>query len=256
VGAFDAELDDVASDFFGRPYDASNPCLYRNNRDGTFTDVATTMGLHHAWMPMGANYGDLDNDGWLDVCLATGNPGFQTLVPNVMLRNDGGKRFQDVTVAGGFGNLQKGHGVSFADFDNDGDQDIYQQLGGMLLAGKFYSALFKNPGHGNHFLHVKLVGTKSNRLAYGARIRVVVETPRGKRELHRAVGAVSSFGGSPARQEIGLGDARKIASVDVVWPRSGIHTSLEHVPIDAFIEITEGEDSLKVLPFSAFQLPA
>jgi hypothetical protein len=255
VGAFDAELEDVAADYFGRPYDASHPCLYRNNRDGTFTNVAGEMGLGHAWMPMGANYGDLDNDGWLDICLATGNPNFQTLVPNVMLRNDAAKRFQDVTTSGGFGNLQKGHGVSFGDVDNDGDQDIYQQLGGMLMADKFYSALFKNPGHGNHHLFVKCIGTKSNRIAYGARLTVVVQTPRGKREIHRAVGAVSSFGGSPARQEIGLGDATSIVRVDVWWPRSNIRSSYENVSLDTQIEITEGEAEPKVVPLTAFLLP-
>ena len=72
---------------------------------------------------MGANFGDIDNDGYLDVYLTTGRPDFAALMPNVMLRNDQASRFVDVTFSAGLGHLQKGHGVGFADIDNDGDQD-------------------------------------------------------------------------------------------------------------------------------------
>ena len=85
-------------------------------------------------------------------------------MPNVMLRNDGGRRFQNVTTSGGFGHLQKGHGVAFADFDHDGDQDIYHQLGGFYAGDKFHNALFLNPGHGNRFLVVNLEGTATNQI--------------------------------------------------------------------------------------------
>ena len=81
---------------------------------------------------MGSNFGDLDNDGWLDFYLGTGDPDLLTIMPNRMFRNAGGKFFQDVTTSGGFGNLQKGHGVSFADFDNDGDQDVHEDMGGAV----------------------------------------------------------------------------------------------------------------------------
>ena len=73
---------------------------------------------------MGANFGDLDNDGWLDAYFGTGMPDMRTLLPNRMMRNDGGTRFVDVTSSGGFGTVQKGHGISFGDIDHDGDQDI------------------------------------------------------------------------------------------------------------------------------------
>ncbi len=94
--------------------------------------MTADVGLDHPWLPMGANFGDIDNDGWLDVYLATGDPDFETLMPNVMLRNDGGRRFRDVTTSAGVGHLQKGHGVAFADLDHDGDQDLYHQLGGFF----------------------------------------------------------------------------------------------------------------------------
>ena len=255
VSAYDARVEDVAADFIGAPQQATDPCLYRNNGDGTFTNVAEAVGLDHPYLPMGANFGDLDNDGFLDIYLATGDPEYQTLMPNIMLRNDGGRRFQDVSTSGGFGHLQKGHGVAFADIDNDGDQDLYHQLGGFYPGDRFANALFANPGHGHRFLYVKLAGTRSNRTALGARIKVVVETPAGLREIHRAVGSVSSFGGSPLRQEIGLGNATGIDHVEVWWPRTGLRQRFEDIPLDATIRITEGHAAFERLELRAMKLP-
>ena len=245
VSAYDADIDDIAADALGMKNDASFPRLYRNNPDGTFTDVAVAMGLGHPYLPMGANFGDLDNDGWLDIYLGTGEPGFESLMPNVMLRNDAGNAFQDCTVAGGFGHLQKGHGIAFADIDDDGDQDIFHQLGGFFPGDKFKNALFENPGHDNHALYVKLVGTTSNRQAVGARIAVEIDTPEGPRTIHRAVGSVSSFGGSPLRQEIGLADATAIRSLTVTWPTSDTTQTFTDVPLDALVLVTEGRDTLE-----------
>jgi hypothetical protein len=198
-------------------------------------------------MPMGCNFGDLDNDGWLDCYLGTGDPDFASLMPNLMLRNVDGRRLEDVTMSGGFGHLQKGHGVAFGDLDEDGDQDVYNQLGGFYPGDRFHNALFENPGHGNRFLHVKLTGTRSNRAAYGARLRVTVEEAGRARTLHRAVGSVSSFGGSPARQEVGLGRAERVVSVEVTWPRTGEVQRFTDVPLDARIEIVEGADAWRRL---------
>ena len=189
---------------------------------------------------MGANFGDLDNDGYLDFYLATGDPGYESLMPNVMLRNDRGRRFQDVTTSGGFGHLQKGHGVAFADIDNDGDQDIYHQLGGFYPGDAFQNVLFLNPGHGNHYLAIQLEGTTTNRPGVGARLKVVVQTPQGPAAFHRAAGSVSSFGGSPRRQEIGLGNATSIERVEIQWPTSKTTQVLTEVPMDTMIKITEG----------------
>ena len=115
----------------------------------------------------GAALVDLDNDGWLDFYVGTGNPDFATLIPNRMFRNDGGKRFQDVTTSGGFGNLQKGHAIAFADFNNDGAQDIFSVVGGAAESDTAFSQLFANPGHGNHWLKLKLEGVKTNRAEIG-----------------------------------------------------------------------------------------
>ncbi len=247
VGAFDASLNDVAADALNQPFNAQPPRLYRND-EGRFTDIAPASGLNHAWLPMGAGFGDLDSDGFLDIYLATGDPGYQTLVPNVMLRNDGGEGFKNITTVGGFGHLQKGHGVAFADLDNDGDQDLYNQLGGFYPGDAYANALFRNPGHENHFLYVSLVGTQSNRSGIGARLKLIVEDDAGQREIHRAVGSVSSFGGTPIRQEIGLGAASRIVSLEITWPSSGIHQLHEHVGRDRWIQVVEGDSAITSLP--------
>jgi len=254
VSAYDTLLDDAAAWQLGLPFKTAPPRLYRNRGDGSFEDVTRAAGLWRPMQTMGANFGDLDNDGWLDLYLTTGNPEYEALVPNVMLRNAGGGRFEDVTVAGGFGNLQKGHGVAFADLDDDGDQDVFNELGGFFRGDAYYNSLYENPGSANRFLSLKLVGTRTNKLGYGARIRVVVRTPLGERTLHRAVGSVSSFGGSPARQEIGLGDALAIESVTIRWPASGVEQVLTGLELDGRYEVTEGAAEVRKLAPQAFKL--
>ncbi|MCH2105515.1 MAG: CRTAC1 family protein, partial [Planctomycetes bacterium] len=251
VSSYDATIRDVCADYLGQEFDAHAPALFRNRGDGTFEDVAHTHGLNHAWLPMGASFGDLDNDGWLDVYLATGDPNYESLVPNAMLRNDEGRGFQDVTISGGLGHLQKGHGVSFADLDSDGDQDIYHQLGGFYPGDAFHNALFENPGHGNRFLVLELRGVESHASGFGARVELRVKGPRGERSIHRAPGCVSSFGGSPSRLELGLGDAEEVVSLSIRWPVSGKTDTHTEVPMDARVRATEGEGSLVRLPYEA-----
>ena len=241
VAAYDAGNGNLMRDYRGQPHACTPPALYLN-RGGRFENVTAEVGLDHAYLPMGASFGDIDYDGFLDIYLATGNPSYQALMPNVMLRNDRGRRFQNVTTSGGFGHLQKGHGICFADLDNDGDQDLYHQLGGFYPGDKFHNALFLNPGGGGHHLVVELEGRKANRNAVGARVELEVITTDGFRKIHRAIGSVSSFGGSPlSRCEIGLGHAESIQSLKVTWPGADGPVTFEGLSLDQTIRVIEGE---------------
>src|SRR5262249_23254392 len=144
VAGFQATLNAVISDALGRPAKGERPRLYRNlGRDG-FGDVTAEVGLARVLLPMGSNFADVDNDGFLDVDLGTGRPPYSNLVPNVMFKNVAGSRFEDVTVATGTGHLQKGHGVSFADWDHDGDLDLFVEVGGQVPGDRGHNALFQN----------------------------------------------------------------------------------------------------------------
>ena len=241
VAGFDmAELSDMAAVHLNLPFGAEHPRLYRNRGDGTFEDVAAQVGLDRVILVMGANYGDLDNDGYLDCYFGTGMPDMRTLLPNRMFRNDGGHRFQDVTSSGGFGSLQKGHGISFGDLDNDGDQDIHQVLGAAFEGDVYENVLLENPGHGNHWLTLYMEGVRSNRDAIGARLRVRVDSESaGERDVYVTVGTGGSFGSSPLRQEIGLGDAVAIALVEVTWPATGIVQVFESLELDRAYRLRE-----------------
>jgi hypothetical protein len=206
---------------------------------------------------MGANFGDLDNDGWLDCYIGTGDPYLGTLVPNRMFRNDGGRHFQDVTTAGGFGQLQKGHGIAFGDINNDGAEDIYSVVGGFYAGDHYPNQLFANPGHGNHWLKLQLEGVQSNRIALGDRIKVVVRTPSGSREIDRVVGSGGSFGASSIlRQEIGLGEAEAIERVEIAWPRTGRVQTITGLAPDRCYAIREGETTAREVPLHGFAWPA
>ena len=130
-----------------KPLDnVSKMYLYKNNHDGTFSNVSKDVGLDHTVMAMGSNFGDVDNDGWLDMYLGTGNPDYRSLVPNKMFKNIDGKKFADVTGSARVGNLQKGHAVAFADIDNDGDEDIFTETGGAYVGDGYFNSFYLNPG--------------------------------------------------------------------------------------------------------------
>jgi hypothetical protein len=239
---------DVAADYLGLPHQAERVRLYRNQGNGSFTNVTAGARLDRVLLAMGANFGDLDNDGWLDFYVGTGDPDLATIIPNRMFRNAEGRQFQDVTATGGFGHLQKGHGISFADLDNDGDQDVYLVTGGAAAGDHSRNALFLNPGHENRWLTLRLEGTASNRAAIGARLRLVLETARGDREIFRTAGTGGSFGASPFRQQIGCGQARSLRVLEVTWPGSGRSQSFSTLSLDRAYQIREGEDLPVELP--------
>ena len=251
TGYYTETLDDIPLFHLGLPNKAEVPRLYRNNRDGTFRDVTKEVGLDRVILAMGSGFGDLDNDGWLDCYFGTGAPEFQTLLPNRMFRNDGGRKFQDVTSSGGFGQLQKGHAVSFADFDRDGDQDIFEVIGGAYPGDAYPSALLENPGHGNHWIGLKLEGVLSNRSAIGARVRVDVAGSKSARSIYRVVNSGSSFGDAPFELHIGLAAANNVQRIDVRWP-SGKETIVTDIAVDRSYRLREGETALRPLAYKSF----
>jgi hypothetical protein len=250
------DVGDIAADYLGLPYAGQRAKLYRNNRDGTFTDASEECGVDKMLLTMGANFGDLDNDGWLDFYVGTGNPDLSVLIPNRMFRNDGGRRFQDVTTSGGFGQLQKGHAVAFGDFNNSGTQDIYSVVGGAVESDHAHNQLFRNPGHGNNWLKLKLEGVSTNRAAIGARVKVVVDEGGTPREIHRTVGSGGSFGATTVRQEIGLGGARAIRRVEVYWPVSRTTQVLTGLDVNTAYHVREGDASATRVELRTFAWPA
>ncbi len=227
---------------------SSHPRLYHNLGSGTFREVSLEIGLDRAMAPMGANFGDIDNDGFLDIYLGTGDMSYEGLDVNLLFKNVEGSFFEDVTTSSGMGHLQKGHGVSFADWDCDGDLDMFVELGGATPGDQAYNALFQNPGHGRHWLKIKLIGTKTNHSAIGAKIQVELKAADGStRSIFRVIGNNGSFGGNSLVELVGLGDAKSVARLTVSWPTSKKAQTFLNIPADQAITITEGIDTYKVL---------
>lgn len=229
--------------------------LYRNEGEGRFKDIAGDLGLDYPAEPMGANFEDLNNDGWLDFYLATGNVAFSEIRPNVMFRNNAAKSFSNVTMAGGFGHLQKGHAVSFADIDNDGDRDVYVQLGGAWAADRFSDALFRNPGFENQSITLILEGRTSNRCAIGAHITATIEENGTTRNIHRRITSGSSFGANPLRQTLGLGQSTAPPKIAVYWPTSDTTQNFDNLQPGKAYRIIEGQNAAEELQLPQFELP-
>ena len=229
-----------------KPGEPSLMYLFHNNHDGTFTEVNKAVGLDRTVFSMGANFGDLDNDGYLDMYLGTGNPDFASLVPNKLFKNMAGQRFADVTSSARVGNLQKGHGVAFADLNNDGNQDIFIESGGAYKGDAYYNSLYLNPGQNdsNNWVSVLLKGTKSNRSAIGAHIALTFREDGAQRTVYMDVNSGGSFGGNPFRKEIGIGKATIIDEMTITWPTSGIVQVFKDVAPRQFLTIEEGKDEL------------
>jgi hypothetical protein len=243
VCGYFARLNDIVADMLGKPAFGERPRLYRNLGGGRFEDVTSAVHLDRVTLPMGTNFADIDNDGFLDMYLGTGQPAYNVLVPNLMFKNDGGRRFLDVTEASGTGHLQKGHGVSFADYDEDGDLDLFVQMGGVAPGDRAHNILFRNAGpeKPRHWLAVKLQGVQTNRSAVGARIQAELKRPDGtRRSLYRTIGPGSSFGGNSLVAHLGLDQEARVETLTVTWPVSKTKQVFRDIPADQTIEITEG----------------
>ncbi|MDX2041083.1 MAG: FG-GAP-like repeat-containing protein [Acidobacteriota bacterium] len=266
VASFVPSVTEVARGFQGLPSQAETMKLYRGKQNGGqhagFEDITAAVGLAKVVPTMGANFGDFDNDGFLDFYLGTGAPSYAALMPNFAFRNREGKGFADVTAAMGTGHLQKGHGVGFGDLDNDGDQDLYVNVGGFIPGDKYNKALFTNPTVGqvknlshHQWISIKLVGEKSNRAAIGAKIKLTLTDATGKQSLrYKEVSSGGSFGASPLTQHFGLGKFQKIAELEVQWPVSKTRQVFRDVAANQFLEIKESASEYQKLVRKSFSL--
>lgn len=228
--------------------------LFRNKHDGTFEDVTAKVGLNKVAFAMGSNFGDIDNDGYLDFYLGTGNPQLKSAVPNKLFKNMNGTSFLDVTTSARVGNLQKGHAVSFADLDNDGNEDIYIKMGGAYTADAYENSFFLNPGenNANHWVNLTLQGVASNRAAIGAKIKVTFKENNIERSVYHDVNSGGSFGSNPLTQHIGIGQAITIERIEVTWPVTGNVQVFQHPPVNTNIRIKEGDNQLNTYKLTHF----
>ena len=223
----------------GRAVEPNRPFLYHNEGDGTFTDVAVLAGLGRSFGTMGAGVGDVDNDGSPDLYLANGGPEMSRLEPNVLFLQRGDGTFADVTRAAGVGNLGKGHGATFADYDADGDLDLYAGLGGHYNADVWPNALYRNDGPTGAALSVRaMIGLRD---AIGARVRVYV----GGRAVHGQIASGFGFGSANAPPVVaGLG-AAAADSIVVIWP-DGFRQSWTNLPVAGRLTLRHHEQDVQI----------
>ncbi|VAW99315.1 hypothetical protein MNBD_GAMMA21-2730 [hydrothermal vent metagenome] len=207
-------------------YNQGNNTIALQMADGTFENREDFFkdDLHIG--TMGSSFGDINNDGAYDFYLGTGGPEGWYVMPNLMymgLVDDKGAvsgYMDNISMLNGFGTLQKGHGIVFFDFDNDGDQDIYSSLGGAWTGDAWPNQLFVNDSKlDNTWVKIRLRGRRSNYYGLGARITVYAENAEGRQLIRRYyMDNKTGFGSAPYLAHIGLLDAVKITRVEVKWP--------------------------------------
>ena len=218
--------------------------LWINQGKGEFQDMTVASGLAKTndMSGWGNGIADFDNDGWKDLFVARANvmdnisiqtPSRKYPEPNTIFRNLGNGKFADVSAtAGPDFQIEAAHrGVAFGDLDNDGRVDMVVSV----LNGP--AELFRNiTDNGNHWMLLKLVGTKSNRMGIGAQIRVT--TADGKKQWNEVTTAVGYACSSDPRVHFGLGKNEKISEIQILWP-SGITQILKDVAADRILTIEE-----------------
>jgi hypothetical protein len=241
VGDYDG---DGWLDIFKTHFQDDTPVLFRNNGDGSFTDETLAAGLglltrHVCW---GAAFMDYDNDAWPDLFYVTGHvyqdpdkDDVESLYsPRVVLRNLGDSRFADVSgrLGPGVAERRSSRGSAYADYDNDGDVDVL-----VLNVNDPPSLLRNDGGNANRWITLKLVGTRSNRSAIGARVRVVTGAHSQVDEVHSGGSVMSQ---SDLRLHFGLGAAETVDRIEVRWPTTGEVETFTGIEANQIVTIEEG----------------
>jgi len=215
------------------------------NHKGDFVDMTVATGLARYTTEMsgwGNGIMDFDNDGWKDLFVARANvmDNISLLTasrtypePNAVFRNLEGKKFEDVSATAGvdFQKPAPHRGVAFGDLDNDGRIDM------VVTALNEAAKIFRNvTAPANHWILLKFVGTRSNRMGIGAQVHIV--TADGREQWNEVTTSVGYASSSDSRVHFGLGTSRLIKQLEVRWP-SGIHQVLKDVPVDQILTIEE-----------------
>lgn len=215
--------------------DLSYGCIYRNLGNYVFEErsnlmgVAPVVGQYESWA---GNLFDYDNDGYLDFFISNGNPHRLEEQEDVLFRNDGGKRFVDVSAKSGdyFHDEYIGRGAAQGDYDNDGDLDL------LILNLNGPAILLRNDaGNRNNWLNLRTVGTKSNRCGIGARVRL---TAGGLTQIANVKSGSSYLSTSDMRVHFGLAKEKEASEIEVRWPR-GRTQVLKNVKANQFLTIEE-----------------
>jgi hypothetical protein len=247
VGAGDYNLDSHLDIFKGHFTDDTN-ALYRIDGKGNFNDVTLPAGLgvETRFTGWGAGIVDLDNDGYPDLFLVTGNVypeieaklyGYPYKTPRVVFRNLGNGKFEELIEAAGPGvaSAHASRGCAFGDFDNDGDIDI------LIVNMNEPPSLLRNELKGdNHWLKALLVGSTSNRSAIGAS---VIATYGGRKQAQAVLAQSSYLSVNDRRLHYGLGRATS-ADLEIRWP-SGREEKIRSVAADQLVVVREGSGIIR-----------
>ncbi|HET7441780.1 MAG TPA: CRTAC1 family protein [Terriglobales bacterium] len=245
MGVTVADYDgDGRPDIFKTNFSDDTSTLYRNNGDGTFDDATfrAGLGLHTQYLGWGAMFFDFDNDSWPDLILANGHVypevdkyhlGSSYKEPRIVYHNNGNGTFTDISANAGPGitTAAASRGLAVGDLWNDG------QLSAVISNMNDRPSLLVNQVRSpNHWIELKLEGTRSNRDAIGAKVTVKL----GKRVLVDEVRSGSSYiSNNDMRLHFGLGTARKVDSLEIRWP-SGLVETYDIQKVDAIHTTKEG----------------
>ena len=252
-GGMGVDAEDLDGDgyleIFVANFSGQTNALFHNEKDGLFAETTNKLGLGTLSIPMsgfGARFFDYNNDGMVDLFVLNGHP-FEpinkifpetTYTEPPFLFENTGKGFREVAAEHGAAlkKLYSGRGLAIGDIDNDGDPDLL-----LMNVGEPPVLLRNDGGNGNHWLGIKLVGTKSNRDAVGAKVTV---TANGKRTIRQLLGGTSYCSASDPRLLFGLGAITKAEQVEVRWP-SGQLSTLKNVNANHYLTIKEPVPDVK-----------